>query len=194
MESSGFPTASEIADLQTDTIIKEEDDLDHGTTEDMPLDIKSEQVDNTGTEEHTDDPFTQVQLEVKQEISISIEREGPDCQNEDSMSKMVDFDHESKEDLVHYATVPKCEMDCDEKAEVKEERVVGDESLVTYDYPNFDDVGSMDSNEAAALNQVEACLQDDMIKCEGYDDEVPTSIKCIVTCFFFCYIKYLQGF
>lgn len=187
MESTGFPTASEIADLQTDTVIKEEDETDHGITEDMPLDIKSEDIDETGTEDidetgtedHEDDPFTNVQLEVKQELAISIEKDGPDSQNEDSMLKIEEFDHESKEDLEHYATVPKFEIDGEEKSEVKEERVLGDESLVTYDYPNFDDVASMDSNEAAALTQVEACLQDDMnIKCEEYDDEVRFQIKC----------------
>lgn len=175
MESTSYPTPSEIADLQTDTIIKEEQDVnhqDHENTEDLPLDIKSENMDDISTQENNDDPFENVQLEVKQEISISIEREGSDSQNEDCMLKMDNFDNESKEDSAHYATVPKSEMYCDDKPEVKEETVLGDESLVTYDYPNFDDdAGSIDSNEAAALNRVEACLQDDInIKCE--DDEV----------------------
>ncbi|KAJ8706121.1 hypothetical protein PYW07_010898 [Mythimna separata] len=174
MESTSFPTASEIAELQTDTIIKEETDIDHGITEDIPLDIKSETIDDMGTHDNIDDPFTNVQLEVKQEIPVEIEKDGIE-ENEYTMSK-IDYDHESKTEFEHYVTVPKSEMDCDDisKPEVKEETVLGDESLVTYDYPNFDDdVGSsIDSTEAAALNQVEACLQDDMnIKCEEDDDE-----------------------
>ncbi|XP_047037885.1 zinc finger protein 184-like isoform X2 [Helicoverpa zea] len=172
MASPSYPTPSEIAELQTDTIIKEETEIDHNLPEDIPLEIKTEiHLDDTSIHESIDNPFSNVQVEVKQEsVSVCIEKEGSDI--DDGCAKMDDVFHHPKEELEHYVSVPKFEMDCEENG-VKQEPVVGDESLVTYDYPNFDDdVGSMDSNEAAALNQVEACLQDDMnIKCEDEDYE-----------------------
>lgn len=39
---------------------------------------------------------------------------------------------------------------------------------VSYDYPDFDDSVSIDSNDATALGNVEACLQEEInIKCEN---------------------------
>ncbi|XP_053620574.1 zinc finger protein 28-like [Plodia interpunctella] len=61
-----------------------------------------------------------------------------------------------------------------DKVDVKEE-VGGD--MVGYDYPNFDDE-SMDSADATALGNVEACLQDDVgVKTENeyYTDELNTN-------------------
>lgn len=190
MAATNYPSSSEIADLQTTTVIKEEEDVDHTITEDMPVDIKPElSIDDSTIEENRENPFKNVHLQVKQErICLSLEKEGSDSLN-DSIPKMDDSDNDSK-DFENYATVAKCEMDCDDKSEVKEERV-GDESIVTYDYPNFDDVASLDSNDAAALTHVEACLQDGIgIKCED-DGHFEVSYDC-----FFCQIVclYLQQY
>ncbi|KAF9405724.1 hypothetical protein HW555_013661 [Spodoptera exigua] len=176
MDTTEFPITSEITDLQPDTIIKEEEELEQILPDKLPLDIKSEMHVDEDIQEHIDNPFTNIQLEVKQEtLPVCIEKDGCHENEEDAIPMMQEFEEKCEE---HYVTVPKTELFDDktdlyeEKTEIKEETVLGDESIVTYDYPNFDDVTSMDSNEATALNQVEACLQDDMnIKCEEDDDD-----------------------
>ncbi|CAH0598799.1 unnamed protein product [Chrysodeixis includens] len=159
--ATDFPTLTDMADLETETIIKEEEEIDT-ITGDTQLEIKSEiNIGETIIQGNVDNPFKNIRLEVKQEfIPINIDSETLDSQNDDTLPK------------IKYEIDPKSELDCIEK--VKEERV-GDESLVTYDYPNFDDVTSMDSSDAAALTHVEACLHDCMdYKCEDdglYEDQ-----------------------
>lgn len=184
METTKFQITSEMmTELQTDTIIKEEEDVDQIIPDELPMDIKSEMQVDEDIHNQLDNPFNNVQLEVKQEIPISIEKDGSDVNEEEIIPTINEFDDKDPE---HYVTIPKTEFYeektefydeksdlYDDKTEIKEESVLGDESIVTYDYPNFDDVTSMDSNDAAALNQVEACLEDSMnIKCEEDEDDV----------------------
>ncbi|KAL4706125.1 hypothetical protein ACJJTC_012924 [Scirpophaga incertulas] len=54
--------------------------------------------------------------------------------------------------------------------EIKVELNSEEDSLVAYDYPNFDDSISIDSHDAAVLGNVETCLQEDYIKSEEQTD------------------------
>ncbi|XP_072933965.1 uncharacterized protein [Epargyreus clarus] len=103
-------------------------------------------------------PFENVQLEIKREI--------PDDSNDKEARGDVD-DRFDKHDLSKESEIRE-ETNADSAfLQVKSENV--DDSLVSYDYPNFDDGGSMDSRDAAALGNVEACLQDDVnVKDENY--------------------------
>ncbi|KAF9802716.1 hypothetical protein SFRURICE_007328 [Spodoptera frugiperda] len=182
METEFQITSEMMTELQTDTVIKEEEDVDQIIPDELPMDIKSEMQVDEDIQNQLDNPFNNVQLEVKQEIPVSIEKDGSDVNEEEIIPTINEFDDKDPE---HYVTIPKTEFYeektefydeksdlYDDKTEIKEESVLGDESIVTYDYPNFDDVTSMDSNDAAALNQVEACLEDGMnIKCEEEDEE-----------------------
>lgn len=162
---AGTQPHTEVMDIPTEPIKQEVDNIDE---EEIQYEVKFE----TQTEEidvHDDNPFENVQLQVKQEeISLTIERETTDSQSDGTIETIND-EYNPKDE--QYITRPKFEAGCDEKSEVKEETVLGD-SLVTYDYPSVedndddDDAGeldsSMDSNDAAALTRVEACLQDEL--------------------------------
>lgn len=93
--------------------------------------------------ENDDNPFDNVQLIVKQELQLP--HYGKDVSH--------NMENEQEERIVSDLLI-------------KEENPVG-ENLVSYDYPNFDEGsmdndGSMDSNEARAFANVEACLQEEL--------------------------------
>ncbi|XP_075987892.1 uncharacterized protein LOC142984290 [Anticarsia gemmatalis] len=152
----------ETMDILPETI-KQEEEIDHSHEEDMQYEVKLEAHTHEDTvEDHN--PFENIQLEVKQESLIEKE-----CPEDAIIGKMGGDNIKHDEQYL----VQKFEPHSDEKTDVKVEMVLGDDSLVTYDYPSFDgdETGldsSMDSNEATALTRVEACLQDN-VKTE-FDD------------------------
>ncbi|XP_059047923.1 zinc finger protein 271-like [Achroia grisella] len=128
--------------------------------------IKSEVEEET---EDVNNPFENIQLEVKEEI-ISPNYEKDMSTNPLHSNIMVNLpvlseDLEGYEDIAKNEREEKEETDIDNDMEVKEEAGDSgdiDESVVTYDYPCFDDVTSMDSNDVAVLGNVETCLQEEI--------------------------------
>ncbi|XP_049882151.1 zinc finger protein 616-like [Pectinophora gossypiella] len=146
---------------ETDTINEEEvtpiDTNNEEIQEIKPeIDIQQTEIDTV----QTDNPFGNVQLVVKQETSIN-EHEHLNIIPDKPLDNIENINSDvNLADSLH--------------VDVKAEK--SDDSLVTYDYPNFDDAGSMDSNEATALGNVETCLQEEInIKCENdvHDEEIP---------------------
>ncbi|CAB3232634.1 unnamed protein product [Arctia plantaginis] len=168
---AGTQLHTESMDIPAEPIKQEADHIDD---EEIQYEVKFETQTEEMDGQDDDNPFENVQLQVKQEeISLTIERETTDSQS-DEADETINDEYNPKDD--QYITIPKFEGGCDEKSEVKEETVLGD-SLVTYDYPSFEDDdqdntddddgggeldSSMDSNDAAALTRVEACLQDEL--------------------------------
>lgn len=117
---------------------------------------------------HMENPFENIQLHVKQESSES----------EMSNSEMLTLNSEtitSNTGIINsnsriITSTTKTEITQNEGINVKQE-VQNDDSLVSYDSPNFDDSMSMDSDDVTALGNVEACLQEEFnikfeIECE----------------------------
>lgn len=177
---SGITLHTETMDIPLE-IIKQEDESDQQMPEDeMYPEVKIENhTDETSQDDNN--PFVNIQLQVKQEISLTIERETDETlADKEIVNEEYDIPIEesilpiSKSIPIEESILPisKSEAECDdEKCDPREESVLGDDSLVTYDYPNFEDDeedddggldSSMDSNEAAALTRVEACLHDDV--------------------------------
>lgn len=105
----------------------------------------------------TENPFDNIPLHVKQE---STESEISNSEMLTSNSGTLTLNSEmmtSNTGIMNSRTeteiIPNLEIN------VKEE-VQNDDSLVSYD-PNFDDSVSMDSDDATALGNVEACLQEE---------------------------------
>lgn len=175
--SSGVQVRNTIADTVTmdftSGIIKQEEDQNIHEDE-IQHNIKWEvqMAEDTTLEDHN--PFQNVQLEVKHEVSSTIEQEIAESQDEDSISGKDD-EYICGDQYIQ--SVPHIEPNCGEKSGMKEETVLGDDSLVTYDYPNFGDEDNdendasldcnTDSNEAEALTRVEACLYDIKHEIEG---------------------------
>lgn len=112
-------------------------------TNELILDIKPEKEDIISD----DNPFENVQVEVKEEFIT------PNCEDDkENMSVPVD----EAENFIE-TEINDTNLDDSVKMEMP------------YEYPSVDD-GSMDSEEATALNNVEACLQDEInIKHEIYE-------------------------
>ncbi|XP_045507830.1 zinc finger protein 260-like [Colias croceus] len=131
---------SQLSELQNNITIDEQ------SPQTEPLEIKEEsdvqiklELENTiETNIQDENPFQNIQLHVKEEL----------CDDQKEVTedeKLID--------------APFCEKE-ESQEEIKEECSPEDESLITYDYPNFED--SMDSSDATALGNVEACLQEDI--------------------------------
>ncbi|XP_063370466.1 zinc finger protein 676-like [Cydia amplana] len=141
--------------------------------------IKEESDNNIVIEEHNvelrlktekEDPYQNIQLEVKQEP------EPVNFRKYIESKILEEFKVQSEVDSI----LPI--IDPEEEEQVKQE-CLADDAMISYDFPNFDDgsvgarsmeTGSMDSNDAAALGNVEACLQEDGVSVkyenDGYDD------------------------
>ncbi|KAM3968606.1 uncharacterized protein ACR2FA_012064 [Aphomia sociella] len=143
--------------------------------------IKSEMDESTNDNDDIDNPFENIQLEVKEEMFSPTYEKDP-MTNPSHSNIMVNLPVLSQNlDIDAYEGITKderSEMETD--MEVKQEtgvvdESVADESVVSYDFPNFEDAGSMDSNDVAVLGNVETCLQEEVnIKMET--DGVPVSI------------------
>ncbi|XP_068624444.1 zinc finger protein 271-like [Battus philenor] len=134
-----------------------------------------------------ENPFENIQLQVKQEYS--------QYPNSEKSNEDYKIEHEKRVGEIMEVTFatgmekPNCKMQeetitnmYDDNIEIKQEDDLDDNSC---DYSNFEDSQSMDSDEAKALHNVEACLQDDVkIKSEGdlyeehqHDDMDKVTIK-----------------
>ncbi|CAH2098848.1 unnamed protein product [Euphydryas editha] len=128
--------------------------------QDIKVDIKPEDDEN----DSNDNPFDNIQVEIKQEfITPNFEPStqlplSSICKEPEILNTVLQLQNEINE-----AILPN--NDNVIKMESKEE-------IIGYNYPSIDE-GSMDSEEAQALNNVEACLQDEIeIKNENdmYED------------------------
>ncbi|XP_026764901.2 zinc finger protein 271-like [Galleria mellonella] len=133
--------------------------------------IKSEEDDER---EDGDNEFENIQLEIKEETIYPCYEK--DMSTNPSHSNIMvnlpvlsqNLDIEGYEDMTKNEREEVDATEMENNMEVKEETGAVDESVVTYDYPNFDDTGSMDSRDAAVLGNVETCLQEEInIKTEG---------------------------
>lgn len=124
-------------------------DIKEEVHQDITIDIKPENHEN----DSNDNPFDDVQVEIKQEfITPNLEQSkelslSSICKEPEILDTVLQLQNEINE-----AILPN--NDDDIKIESQEE-------IVGYDYPSVDE-GSMDSADAQALNNVEACLQDDI--------------------------------
>lgn len=97
---------------------------------------------------HMENPFENVQLHIKQENSK------PEISNSEmltSNSRIITLKTETEIAQT---------VETNEGIIVKEE--VQNDSVVSFNSPNFDDSMSMDSDDATALGNVEACLQEEL--------------------------------
>lgn len=127
--------------------------------------------------------YDEIEIHIKEEISNQTDE--IDTQEDsvkktkrrgifDDLESMIKatkdcYDLSHLDNIEDSTKVTKREVPDDDKINMKHE---SSNDFVSYDYPNFDD-GSMDSNDAAALCQVEACLQDESFsKNDHYNFEV----------------------
>ncbi|KAI5631085.1 hypothetical protein NE865_16197 [Phthorimaea operculella] len=113
------------------------------------IDIEEEKIIRVSTE-HAKVPanvnlYESLQVEIKQET---------ECEPNNYLIERND-----KTDKPTVVREPEVNRQAHIDARIKEEQ---DESIVSYDFPTFDDAGSMDSSEAEALGNVETSLQDDI--------------------------------
>lgn len=81
--------------------------------------------------------------------------------DKNTTSTMETHTSESMEHVLENQTITKTE-NVDSDSGLKQEVVMSEDSLVSYDYPNFDDTQSMDSNDVTVLGNVETCLQEEI--------------------------------
>lgn len=129
----------------------------------------------------TESPFDNIPLHVKQESSESeISNSEMLTSNSGTLtlnSEIITSNTRIMNSRTETEITPNLERN--EGINVKEE-VQNDDSLVSYDSPNFDDSVSMDSDDATALGNVEACLQEEFnIKFEIEACEVSYCFKII---------------
>ncbi|KAI5633443.1 hypothetical protein NE865_13851 [Phthorimaea operculella] len=128
----------ETEEINPDVIIKNE------------IDIEEEKLIRVSNTEHSKLPanvnlYESLQIEIKQET---------ECEPNNYLIERND-----KTDKPTVVREPEVNRQAHIDARIKEEQ---DESIVSYDFPTFDDAGSMDSSEAEALGNVETSLQDDI--------------------------------
>lgn len=124
-------------------------DIKEEVPQDITVDIKPENDEN----DVNDNPFDDVQVEIKQEfITPNLEPSkklslSSICKEPEILDTVLLLQNEINE-----AILPNNDNDI---------KIENQEEIIGYDYPSVDE-GSMDSAEAQALNNVEACLQDDI--------------------------------
>lgn len=127
--------SSHITDYTNDKSMSLNDNIQIKEEEssELILDIKPERDDVS-----EDNPFENIQVEVKHEYIT------PSCEDDKLMSVPVD-------EAENYIGTENNSINIDNNIKME----------MPYEYPSIDD-GSMDSEEASALNNVEACLQDEI--------------------------------
>lgn len=172
-------------------------DADYELTE--SINIKEEIDNNIVIEEHN------VDIEVKtedvddnpyQNIQVEVKHENHEQENSINFRKYIEtrileeFKVQSEVDSILPIT-PSEEAD----ANVKQECLT-DDALISFDFPTFNDVGSIDSgsmgagsidsNDATALGNVEACLQEDGVSIKYENDvyDVSTSLALFFLCLY----------
>lgn len=135
------------------------------------INVKSEK-EASNVIEQADCPFKDILVHIKEEI---VQNDSPKLNSHESDSdeglpkhgRFGDLESMIKatKDCYDLSNLDQVDSDNSNKTDVEDDDVVDikkelSDDLTAYDYPSFDD-GSMDSNQAAALCQVEACLQDD---------------------------------
>ncbi|RVE53823.1 hypothetical protein evm_001485 [Chilo suppressalis] len=138
-------------------------EADNGVNEnrfaDMMVEIKNENICEDMLLSESGNELAHI-MEVKEENPMDLDRTITGIP-ETVISNQSILEHTESEEnnIMTHEILPKTEHDSN--FEVKEEITVPSESLVTYDYPNFDDAVSMDSNDVAVLGNVETCLHED---------------------------------
>ncbi|CAG9790047.1 unnamed protein product [Diatraea saccharalis] len=149
--SKAVELSMEIASVKQET-----DSANDNKFPDMMVEIKDE---NVCEDLHVSESANDLghELIVKDEIPMDFERTVIPDNNPLSASELLDT--EENHSMREHEIIPKMEDDC-LNTEVKEEMPITGDLLVSYDYPNFDDTGSMDSNDVAVLGNVETCLNE----------------------------------
>ncbi|CAK1595110.1 unnamed protein product [Parnassius mnemosyne] len=124
-----------------------------------------------------ENPFENIQLEVKHEYvsSLNVDKQAQNKIVNENISSIVEKDREGTENYISLVTIFEKSNHkslketitnmYDGNIDIKQEEHVEGNSFYN---SNFGDIQTMDSNEPKALNNVEACLQEDIkIKCES---------------------------
>lgn len=114
-------------------------------------------------------------VEVKDEMTMDYEKNMTDHLEIDSLESTEELpavEKSSESDEV----VTKME-NIENDGSVKEEMSINEDLLVSYDYPNFDDSQSIDSNDIAVLGNVETCLQEELHIKPEMQDGIDVSIS-----------------
>ncbi|KAJ2943156.1 hypothetical protein O0L34_g18865 [Tuta absoluta] len=140
----------EAEEMNPDVTIKNEIDIEEEklirvSTEHLKVPLKMEDDPNTPTEPANVNLHESLQIEIKQEA---------ECDPKDNNYLIERNDKTDKPTVVRE---PEINTQAHIDVRIKEEQ---DESIVSYDFPTFDDAGCMDSSEA--LENVETSLQDDI--------------------------------
>ncbi|KAL0859962.1 hypothetical protein ABMA27_010278 [Loxostege sticticalis] len=109
-------------------------------------------------------------IQVKQETPMEIAMDNHEINHKNTEADSVETNIDTSDNENNTIVAKEEQPDHEAHADVKKEMSMSEDSLVSYDYPSFDDSVSMDSNDVAAFGNVETCLQEEIhIKPESLD-------------------------
>ncbi|XP_028170915.1 zinc finger protein 98-like [Ostrinia furnacalis] len=150
--------------------IKSEPDVNLTHQENVMVRIKIEEqalLEQTNESNMYSDPsFDMGHLQVKEEVSMEhVPNNYENAKTNEESHIANGISDSANKDITNAENT-----ELESNADVKNEMIMSEDSLVSYDYPSFDDSVSMDSNDIAALGNVETCLQEEIhIKPECLD-------------------------
>lgn len=119
-------------------------------------------------------------IQVKQETPMEIAMDNHEINHKNTEADSVETNIDTSDNENNTIVAKEEQPDHEAHADVKKEMSMSEDSLVSYDYPSFDDSVSMDSNDVAAFGNVETCLQEEIhIKPESLD---ATEVSMVIFC------------